>query len=128
MALQEELEDDYVSKETSKWTLVGMGLGGVTGAGVGLAIGAESALGSALIVGGSVASAPIVVPAAIGAAVIGAGACAVSNVMAKNAKIGALEKQGLQKEIEGKKVRQLAATKDLKQLKAEQKGSLFVLY
>eukprot|EP00486_Rosalina_sp_Unknown_P004074 CAMPEP_0201576926 /NCGR_PEP_ID=MMETSP0190_2-20130828/23043_1 /ASSEMBLY_ACC=CAM_ASM_000263 /TAXON_ID=37353 /ORGANISM="Rosalina sp." /LENGTH=106 /DNA_ID=CAMNT_0048008379 /DNA_START=19 /DNA_END=336 /DNA_ORIENTATION=+ len=95
--LQEELQDDYVGKQTTTGTAVGIGVGAIAGGGIGVAVGAEA--GAALVIGGSVISAPVAVPALIGAAAVGAVAYGVSNVYAKNAKIDALEKDGLKQTI-----------------------------
>ena len=125
-ATQEELKADYVENETVKGGRTGAILGGTIGASAGLAIGAEA--GAAMAIGGGIVAAPVVVPAAIGAACVGAVGAGIAHVSAKNKRIDALERDGLKKSRDGAKNLRLVAKTRKKQLENKQKGLYLFVY
>ena len=84
-----ELKSHYVDKETLKGAGISLGVGAAAGGVTGVAIGAEA--GAVLAVGtGAVVSAPVIIPALIGAGVIGAIGTGIALLVAKNNKKDAL--------------------------------------
>eukprot|EP01084_Bolivina_argentea_P142966 251127_1 len=117
--LEKELQGDYVDAETKKGAAISTISGAVLGGAGGVAIGAQT--GAALVIGGSIVSAPVAIPAVIGAITIGAIGTGIAHVVAKIKKIDALEKDGLKKSIDGAKQRLLAVMKKITHLTDEQK-------